>query len=72
MNPDDTDTNSLVAHHTLGMSGVQAASGNHNHDGTNSLQILNGVTISGVRGTAACDVSIIAALVALGATDITT
>lgn len=68
----DVDTTPDSQHHTLGPGVNQAASGAHNHDGNDSSLLLEGITITGTKGTAACDSSIIAALVRLGATDSTT
>ena len=68
----DTDTDAQALHHTLGPGVNQAASGAHNHDGADSALLLEGQTITGTKGTAACDASIIALLVRLGATDSTT
>jgi hypothetical protein len=68
----DTDFSKQSLHHTLGPQGNQASPGNHVHDGTSSPQILAGFSLSGTRGTATAVPSIIAALVALGATDNTT
>lgn len=68
----DTDSGSDAIHHTLGTGVGQAASGAHDHDGNNSPLLLEGITITGARGTATCDQSIIAALVRLGASDSTT
>lgn len=68
----DTDTDSQAIHHTLGPGVNQAASGAHNHDGNDSPLLLEGYSVTGTRGTAACDASIIALLVKLGATDSTT
>ena len=68
----DTDGDARSAHHTLGARAGQAAPGNHSHDGGTSVLLLDGTTISGSRGTSTAVVSIIAALVQLGATDATT
>lgn len=69
---DDTDSASDAHHHTLGAGVNQAASGAHTHDGNDSALLLEGFTVTGAKGTAACDASIIALLVKLGATDSTT
>ena len=69
---DDVDASSDAHHHTIGPGVNQAASGAHDHDGNNSPLILEGITITGTKGTAACDSSIISALMRLGATDSTT
>ena len=69
---DDVDSSSDAHHHTLGPGVNQAANGAHSHDGNDSALLLEGVTITGTKGTAACDSSIIAALMKLGASDSTT
>ena len=68
----DTDARKEAIHHTLGPGENQAASGSHNHRGGDSVQLLAGVTISGSRGGNIALLSVIQALVALGATDTTT
>lgn len=68
----DTDSSPQAIHHTLGAKSGQAAGGDHNHDGSNSRRILKGTTISGSRASGAALVSVINALVKLGATDSTT
>lgn len=68
----DTDTRPESLHHTLGPGNTQAAPGNHTHDGGNSELLLTGVTITGSRGGNVALVSIIGALVRLGAVDSTT
>jgi len=68
----DTDVGAEGIHHTLGPGVNQAASGAHTHDGNDSAFLLEGLSITGTKGTAACDGSIIALLVRLGATDSTT
>lgn len=69
---DDLDKDSNAHHHSLGSGSNQAASGAHRHDGTDSLLLLEGLELSGSRGTATAMNGIIAALVQLGATDSTT
>lgn len=75
---DDFHTNSDVnsrkeaQHHTLGPGQFQASPGAHNHRGGDSSLLLAGVTLSGSRGGNVALVSVIQALVALGATDSTT
>lgn len=71
-NFDDVDVRAESHHHTLGGGSTQAAPGGHRHRGGDSQPLLDGTTISGTRGSATAMVSIIAALVALGATDTTT
>jgi hypothetical protein len=66
----DADTNAL--HHTVGSQPAQASPGDHTHDGGSSSPILQGTTISGVRGTAAYQASLEAALVRLGASSAAT
>lgn len=68
----DTDTSNDALHHTLGPGVNQAANGAHTHDGNDSALLLDGVTITGAKGSASCDASIISALMKLGATDSTT
>lgn len=69
----DTDVKATSMHHTLGAKNTQAAAGDHNHDGTNSVQLLAGLTISGSRSSStAITPSLIACLVKLGATDSST
>jgi hypothetical protein len=65
----DTDADANAVHHTLGPRHDQASPGDHKHDGVASLKLLNGTTISGSRSGGAALVSVIAALVKLGATD---
>ena len=66
----DTDVRRESIHHTLGPGPVQAAPGNHRHDGSDSSLLLEGVTISGSRSSSTSILpSIIAALVKLGAID---
>ncbi len=67
----DVDSSANAQHHTIGPRKNQAADGAHTHDGSNSLLILEGVTLSGSRGGNAALASVIAALVQLGATDST-
>ena len=69
---DDVDVRGESHHHTLGAGPFQATAGSHRHRGGDSELLLSGTTISGSRGAATAMVSIIAALVALGATDSTT
>lgn len=68
----DVDVREKSQHHTLGPSPTQAAAGNHRHDGGDSPLLLEGVTLSGSRDGNVAMVSIIAALVKLGAKDNTT
>lgn len=68
----DTDSSRDAIHHTLGPGINQGSPGGHSHDGQDSALLLADITITGAKGSAACDSSIIAALVRLGATDSTT
>jgi len=77
---DDVDAAVYSHHHTLGGKPNQASPGAHTHDGFSSPVIpvanlpkpLLGITISGSKGGNAALASVIAALVTLGATDIST
>jgi hypothetical protein len=68
----DTDSRTQSLHHTLGAAPTQAAPGDHTHDGGTSPLLLTGITLSGSRGGNVAMISIISALVRLGATDSTT
>lgn len=69
----DVDVRAESQHHTLGPGSTQAAAGSHNHDGSNSVALLEGVTITGSRSNStSITPSIIAALVRLGAIDSST
>lgn len=68
----DTDVRRESIHHTLGPLSSQAAPGDHQHRGGDSALLLEGVTLTGSRGGNVALVSIIRALVILGATDSTT
>lgn len=68
----DTDGSSTTIHHTLGAKRGQASPGDHTHDGGTSKAILEGVTLTGAKAGNAALASVIAALVAMGATDNTT
>lgn len=69
---DDVDKDSNAHHHTLGSGANQASPGSHKHDGTDSIQLLEGITIAGAKGGNVALASAINALVQLGATDNTT
>jgi hypothetical protein len=69
---DDVDTNKDAHHHTIGTGVNQAASGGHNHDGSNSPLILEGQLITGTKGSVAWASSVNAILVRLGAVDSST
>lgn len=71
-NKSDVDSSQDAQHHTLGTKHDQATAGDHNHNGANSVKLLKGTTITGSRASGAALVSVIAALVKLGATDSTT
>lgn len=68
----DTNARKAAIHHTIGTGDTNAAAGNHNHRGGDSIQLLTGITITGSRGGNIALLSVIQALVALGATDTTT
>lgn len=65
----DTDSGKEAVHHTLGAGPNQAASGAHNHDGANSVQLIPGTAITGVKASVAWASSVNAILVSLGAVD---
>lgn len=67
----DKDSSSEALHHTIGTGVNQAASGAHNHDGSNSVALLKNYEISGSRASGAALLSVIQALVQLGAKDTT-
>lgn len=69
---DDLDSRPESHHHTLGASPNQASPGDHTHQDGKSSPLLLGTTISGSRGGNVALAGVIAALVALGATDSTT
>lgn len=66
------DTRPEDIHHRIGPGPNQAASGQHRHNGSDSPLLLEGVVITGSRGGNSSVLSIIQALVRLGATDSTT
>lgn len=68
----DKDGSPTASHHTLGNGPNQAAPGDHTHDGGSSKQLLEGTNITGSKSGGTALDSVIAALVALGATDGTT
>ena len=68
----DTDARKESIHHTIGAGENQAASGAHNHRGGDSVQLLAGITLTGSRAGNIALLSVVQALVALGATDSTT
>lgn len=67
----DTDSRPEAVHHTLGSNSNQAAPGDHNHRSGTSVPLLTGITLTGSRGGNVALLSVIQALVALGATDST-
>lgn len=71
-NQSDVDSSQTAQHHTLGIRQDQASPGSHRHDGKSSVRILSGQTITGSRAGGGALVSVIAALVKLGAIDNTT
>lgn len=68
----DTDSSGDAIHHTIGPGTNQAASGQHNHDGNNSPLLLADFTVTGNKAGNTALISVIAALVKLGASDSTT
>lgn len=68
----DTDQDGDAIHHTLGQGQGQASPGNHVHNGADAPLLLEGVKLVGSRGGNSALVSIIGALVKLGAEDGTT
>lgn len=69
----DVDVRRESQHHTLGSSDGQASPGPHNHDGSDSVEILAGYTLTGSKASPTTMwPSIIQCLVRLGATDNTT
>lgn len=68
----DVDTRRESQHHTLGPGPSNASPGDHSHDGGDSQLLLTGYSLVGSRGGNVAVLSIIAALVRLGATDSTT
>lgn len=69
---DDVDSSASAHHHTLGSGANQASPGYHNHDGSNSVLLLDGITLTGSKSTGAALASVVSALVRLGAADETT
>lgn len=68
----DVDSSQQAQHHTLGTRHDQSTAGDHNHNGENSLLIMDGIILTGAKGGNAALTSVVAALVKLGATDTTT
>lgn len=69
---DDLNRDAQAHHHSLGIGVNEAASGAHNHDGSNSVQLLAGFTLTGSRSGGGALISVISALEQLGAQDSTT
>ncbi len=70
---DDLDVAKDSHHHSLGIGGTQAAAGNHVHNGSDSPQLMAGVTITGSRGGNVALTNLLNELaVALGFTNNTT
>lgn len=70
---DDMDAGKNAHHHSLGPSASQASPGSHSHDGTDSRQLMAGITITGSKGGNVALANLISALaLALGFTDSTT
>lgn len=69
---DDLNRDSQAHHHSLGIGVNEAASGAHNHDGSNSVQLGKGFTITGSRASGAALISVLSALESLGFEDNTT
>lgn len=65
----DVDGSDGSKHHTLGPRKGQAAPGDHDHRGGNSVLLLDGEIISGSKASGDALDSIIALLVNLGASD---
>lgn len=69
----DKDHRTEALHHSLGMRDTQASPGNHNHDGGNSVPLLNDVFVgSRTAYNATLFNSVMDSLVKLGATNNTT
>lgn len=66
----DVDLRPEAQHHTLGGTGNQAAAGDHRHDGSDSVLLLDGITIVGNTAETVIN-SMMTALVRLGAKDST-
>lgn len=65
----DVDSGPDAHHHRLGTGTNQAAPGNHTHDGSDSPLILDGLSITGAKGTTTWYASVNQLLVRLGAAD---
>ena len=62
----DTDSSTDALHHTLGSSPLQAAPGDHNHNGSNSMYLFDGIKITGSRKDGVALAALLDALVPLG------
>lgn len=70
---DDLNRDQQAHHHTIGIGVNEAASGAHSHDGTNSVQLGKGVTVTGSRADGSALISLLQAMEqVLGITDSTT
>lgn len=67
----DVDSKHTAQHHTIGINYEQVAGGQHDHDSKNSRALLANTTLTGSKAGGAALVSVIAALVKLGAIDAT-
>lgn len=69
----DVSSSAQALHHRIGTGQFDVNSARHKHNGTDSLKLGDGITISGSKGGNAALTSLIAALVSiLGITDATT
>lgn len=69
----DVDGDQLSQHHTLGPTHNQASPGDHDHDGTNSRLLMEGITVTGAKGGNAALTDLVNKLsAALGFTNSTT
>ena len=69
----DTDKRKEAVHHTIGTGPNNAASGDHVHDGSSGVALMEGITITGSKGGNTALASVINALVTtFGAKDSTT
>lgn len=71
-NDKDQDTSKLAGHHSLGTSHNQASYGDHTHNGENSIDLLEGITITGSRTTGDALNNLLDALSSLGLVNSTT
>lgn len=46
----DQDSSAFAGHHSLGTKHNQASAGDHNHNGSNSVRLMEGVTLTGSTG----------------------